>query len=162
MKEQELVDRVTALLDEEGAGEEVLAAGVFNPRGHTGAMFAGGFAGDSAGGGLGQLAGSIGTAGGAMAGAKVHDAASGLPEWLVVAVTPTAVVGFDTDRRRRPAHAIFRLDRARLETKVHQRVNVRILELIDRETGANVQLEGNRVPTVHTGEVLQVLRDQEP
>jgi hypothetical protein len=159
VKEHELVDRVTELLAADGGSEEVLAAGVFNPRGHTGAMFVGGFAGDSAGGALGQLASSIGTAGGALAGAKIHDAASGLPEWLVLAVTPTAVIGFDTDRRRRPAGVIFRLDRSRLETKVHQRVNVRVLELIDRESGSSVELEGNRIPTVHTGEVLKVLRD---
>jgi hypothetical protein len=30
------------------------------------------------------------------------------------------------------------------ETKVHQRVNVRILELIDTPSGDTVQLEGNR------------------
>jgi hypothetical protein len=99
-------------------------------------MFAGGLAGDSAGGTLGTLAGSIGTAGGALAGARLHDAASGLPEWLVVAVTPTFVFGFDTDKRRRPTRVLFRLERNRLDTAVHQRVNVRILELTDRETGA--------------------------
>jgi hypothetical protein len=158
VKEQELVDRVAGVLAEDGAPDEVLAAGVFNPRGHTGAMFAGGFAGDGAGSRLGQLGASIGTAGGAVAGARIHDAASGLPQWLVVAVTPTSVVGLDTDHRRRPTGVIFRLDRARLEAKVHQRVNVRVLELIDRDTGAAVQLEGNRVPTLHTGEVLKVLR----
>jgi hypothetical protein len=45
------------------------------------------------------------------------------------------------------------------EHEIHQRVNVRILELIDRDTGASVQLEGNRIPTLHTGEVLKVLRE---
>ena len=157
MDEQELVERSAAVLTEEGVSEEVLAAGVFNPRGHTGAMFAGGLAGDSAGGAFGNLGSSIGTAGGALAGAHVHDGASGLPDWLVVAVTPSSVVGFDTDGRRRPVRPIFRLPRERLETKVHQRVNVRILELIDRETGATVQLEGNRVPTLHTGDVFKAL-----
>jgi hypothetical protein len=72
-------------------------------------------------------------------------------------VTPTAVVGFDTDRRRRPTRLIFRLDRSHLDTEVHQRVNVRVLELVDRDTGASVQLEGNRVPTVHTGAVFKAL-----
>jgi hypothetical protein len=159
VKEQELVDRVAGLLAEDDAREDVLAAGIFNPGGHTGAMFAGGFAGDSAGGTLGELGSSIGIAGGALAGARLHDAASGLPEWLVVAVTPNRVVGFDTDRRRRPTRIIFRLERARLDTRIHQRVNVRILELIDRDTGARVRLEGNRVPTLHTGDVLKALRE---
>jgi hypothetical protein len=54
---------------------------------------------------------------------------------------------------------IFRLERSSLETKVHQRVNVRVLELIDRASGASVQLEGNRVPTLHTGEVMKALHD---
>ncbi len=159
MNEQELIDRTTELLAEQGAPETVTAAGVFNPRGHTGALFAGGFVGDSAGGPFGNLASSIGTAGGALAGARMHDAASGLPEWLVVAVTSTSVVGFDTDSRRRPTDVIFRLDRANLETKLHQRVNVRVLELVDRATGASVQLEGNRVPTLHTKDVIKALHD---
>lgn len=160
MNEQALVDRIAGLLGEHEAREDILAAGIFNPRGHSGAMFAGGFAGDSAGGTLGGLGSSIGTAGGALAGSRLHDAASGLPQWLVVAVTPTSVLGFDTDRRRRPTRLIFRLERSRLDTKIHQRVNVRILELIDRDTGASVQLEGNRIPTLHTGDVLKALRDQ--
>lgn len=158
MNEQELVERSAAVIAEAGVAEEVVAAGLFNPRGHTGAMFAGGFAGDSVGGGFGGLGSSIGTAGGALAGAKAHDAAAGLPEWLVVAVTPASVLGLDTDKRRHPARVIFRLARERLDTKVHQRVNVRILELVDRETGASVQLEGNRVPTVHTGDVFKALK----
>ncbi len=159
MNEQELVDRTTELLAEHGAPEAVIAAGVFNPRGHTGALFAGGLVGDSAGEPFGNLGSSIATAGGALAGARLHDAASGLPEWLVVAVTATVVVGFDTDPRRRPTRVIFRLERSSLETKVHQRVNVRVLELVDRASGASVQLEGNRVPTLHTGDVIKALHD---
>jgi hypothetical protein len=158
MNEQELIERSAEVIARAGTAEEVVAAGIFNPRGHTGAMFAGGLIGDSAGGPLGNLVSSIGTAGGALAGAKIHDAASGLPEWLVVAVTPTSVVGFDTDRRRRPSGIIFRLPRAALETKVHQRVNVRVLELIHRDSGDSVELEGNRVPMLHTNDVIKALR----
>ncbi len=158
MREQKLVDLAAERLAEQGIAEEVLAAGIFNPRGHTGAMFAGGFAGDEAGSAAGGLGGSIGTVGGAVAGARLHDAASGLPSWLVLAVTPTAVVGFDTDRRRRPTRAIFRLERSRLEARVHQRLNVRVLELVDRDAGTSVELEGNRIPTLHTGAVLRELR----
>jgi hypothetical protein len=157
MNEQELVDRTSEVLAEGGTPEEVVAAGIFNPRGHTGSMFAGGMIGDSVGGTLGGLADSVATVGGALGGAKVHDASSGLPEWLVVAVTPSSVIGFDTDGRRRPTRPIFRIDRAGLETKVHQRVNVRILELIHKDTGSTVQLEGNRVPTLHTKDVINAL-----
>lgn len=77
---------------------------------------------------------------------------------MVVAVTATSVFGLDTDGHRRPVRLRIRLARDRVDAKVHQRVNVRILELVDRETGATVDLEGNRVPTLHTGDVFKVLR----
>jgi hypothetical protein len=157
MNEQELIERTTEVLAESGTPENVEAAGIFNPRGHTGSMFAGGFIGDGIAGAGPDLVDAIGTVGGAVAGAKLHDAATGLPEWLVVAVTPTAVVGFDTDGRRRPTRPIFRIDRSELETKVHQRVNVRILELIHKDTGSSVQLEGNRIPLLHTKDVIKAL-----
>ncbi len=159
MDEQELVERVDEALAEQGVEEEVLAAGIFFPRGHTGGMFAGGLLGDSVGGALGGLGSSVGTAGGAIAGGRAHDAASGLPERMVVAVTRSAVLGFDSarDHGRRPTRLLFNIPREHLTPKVHQRVNVRILELVDDETGASVQLEGSRVPTLHTGDVIRAL-----
>jgi hypothetical protein len=159
MDEQELVQRVTELLREQGGTDDVLAAGIFFPRGHTGAMFAGGFVGDGLTSSLGNLADSVGTVGGALAGAKAHDAASGLPERMIVAVTPAAVLGFDTvlDHGRRPTRLIFALARAGLEVKVHPRVNVRILELAASGTGATVQLEGSRMPPLHVRDVIREL-----
>jgi hypothetical protein len=157
--EHELVQRVGEVLAEQGVREDVVAAGIFFPRGHTGAMFAGGLAGDELGGSLGELGGSVGTAGGAIAGGRAHDAASGLPDRMVVAVTPSEVLGFDSvrDHGRRPTGLVFRVPRERLTSKVHQRVNVRVLELVDDATGASVELEGSRVPTLHTGDVLKAL-----
>ena len=157
MNEQELIERTAAILAEAGDSEEVVAAGLFNPRGHTGSMFAGGILGDGVAGSTGGLASAIGTAGGALAGMKAHDATSGLPEWLVLAVTAGSVIGFTTDSRRRPTQPIFRFERSELETKVHQRVNVRVLELIHKDTGASVQLEGNRIPLLHTKDVIKAL-----
>ena len=40
---------------------------------------------------------------------------------------------------------MFRIPRRDLEVKVHKRVNVRILELIETSSGARIQLEGNRI-----------------
>lgn len=159
MDEHELVQRVGEVLAEQGVAEEVLAAGIFFPRGHTGAMFAGGAVGEGVGGSLSGLAGSVGVVAGAAAGGHVNDAAAGLPERMVVAVTPTAVLGFDSvrDHGRRPTGLLFRLPRERLSSRVHQRVNVRILELVDDATGATVELEGSRIPTLHTGDVLKAL-----
>ena len=85
MNEQELIERTTEVLAESGAPENVEAAGIFNPRGHTGSMVAGGIVGDGIAGAGPDLVNAIGTVGGAVAGAKGHDATTGLPEWLVVA-----------------------------------------------------------------------------
>jgi hypothetical protein len=52
---------------------------------------------------------------------------------------------------------VFNLRRQDIETKVHQRVNVRILELIDTPGGDSVQLEGNRLPITHSGDVIKAL-----
>lgn len=158
MSEEVMVESIETALSELGVPEEVEAAGEFQPRGHTGSMFAGGFIGDSLGGGLGGLGDSIATVGGMIAGGKIHDAASGLPEWMIVGVTPTQVCGFAAAKRRREAGAlVFRVPRSALEVKVHQRVNVRVLELIDSATGARIELEGNRIPVTHSKDVIQAL-----
>ena len=60
MSEEEMVQLVQNALVKRGVSDKVVAVGEFNPRGHTGAMFAGGLAGselDPSGG----LAGSIAT-----------------------------------------------------------------------------------------------------
>ena len=44
-----MVELVQGALAASGIKDEVLAAGQFNPRGHTGGMFAGGLAGSEAG-----------------------------------------------------------------------------------------------------------------
>jgi hypothetical protein len=158
MSEEVMVESIETALSELGVPEQVEAAGEFQPRGHTGSMFAGGFIGDSLGGGLGGLGDSIATVGGMIAGGKIHDAASGLPEWMIVGVTPTQVCGFAAAKRRREAGAlVFRVPRSALEVKVHQRVNVRVLELIDSATGARIELEGNRIPVTHSKDVIQAL-----
>ena len=158
MSEEEMVQSVEGALSVLGMHEEVEAAGEFQPRGHTGAMFAGGFAGDALASGVGGLADSVATVGGAIAGGRLHDADSGLPVWMLVGVTPAHVCGFAAEHPRRQAGAlIFRLPRASLEVKVHKRVNVRILELIETSTGATIQLEGDRIPVTHSKDVIQAL-----
>ena len=51
------------------------------------------------------------------------------------------------------------LDRSDLEAKVHQRVNVRVLELIHGPSGDAIELEGPRLPGFHVGSVLDALHD---
>lgn len=149
-----MIASVEAGLAELGVHEEVRAVGQFLPRGHTGAMLAGGLA-DVAGGDLGGVA----VAGGALAGARLHDSASGLPERMLVGVTATHVYGFAAAHRGSAVGAlVFALPLSRLEVHVHGRMNVRVVELVDRESGARVELEGNRLPVTHSKDVIDVLR----
>jgi len=100
----------------------------------------------------------VATVGGALAGARGHDAASGMPQNMLVAVTDTHVYGFAAKHRSSPAEGlVFQVARDQIEVKVHQRVNVRILELADTAGGSTIQLEGNRIPLTHSKDVITAL-----
>jgi hypothetical protein len=158
MSEATMIELVQSALDRFGIEDKVVAVGQFNPRGHVGGMFAGGLAGGGVGDRLGGLGGGIGTAAGSLAGQRAADHASGLPSSVLVAVSAERVYGFDAPTRHSdPRALVFNLRRQDLETKVHQRVNVRILELIDTPSGDSVQLEGNRLPITHSGDVIKAL-----
>ena len=60
MSEEEMVQPVQNALVKRGVSDKVIAVGEFNPRGHTGALFAGGLAGGELD-RFGNVAGSIGT-----------------------------------------------------------------------------------------------------
>lgn len=98
-----MVEIVEQALQQLGVREQVVAAGQFMPRGHTGSMFAGGLVGDSLAGSAGGLGDAIGTVGGSLAGARMHDASSGLPSTMLVGVTPTHAYGFAAKTRHDPA-----------------------------------------------------------
>jgi hypothetical protein len=158
MSEERMVEIIGKALASQGIGDTVIAVGEFYPRGHTGAGFAGGLIGGDAGGVLGSLGDSVGTAGGYLAGTHAHDAASGLPDKMLVGVSETTVYGFaEHTRHTEPGALVFQVPRAGLEAKVHQRVNVRVLELIDSATGSRIELEGNRLPLTHSKDVIEEL-----
>jgi hypothetical protein len=158
MSEERMAKLVQDALAARGIEDDVVAAGQFNPRGHTGGLFAGGLIGGDAGGALGGTAGSIGMAAGSLAGMHAADAASGLPGNMLVGVSATMVYGFAARTRHdEPRELVFQVPRAGLSAKVHQRVNVRVLELIHDDTGSRIELEGNRVPLTHSKEVIQAL-----
>jgi hypothetical protein len=156
MSEEKIVDAVNEALAAAGIEDTVIAAGEFNPRGHSGAGFAGGLIGGDVGDSIGGLAGGIGTAGGYLAGTHAHDAATGLPERMVVGASETTVYGF-AGNRAHPKALAFRVPREGLEAKVHQRVNVRILELIETDSGSRIELEGMRLPITHSKDVIEEL-----
>lgn len=156
MSEEKIVDVVNEALASAGIEDTVVAAGEFNPRGHSGAGFAGGLIGGDIGDSIGGPASGIATVGGYLAGTHTHDAASGLPERMVVGVSETTIYGF-AGNRAHPKALAFRVSREKLDAKVHQRVNVRVLELIDTDSGSRIELEGMRVPITHSKDVIEEL-----
>ena len=75
---------------------------------------------------------------------------------MVVGVSETTVYGF-AGNRAHPHGLVFRVPREGLEAKVHQRVNVRVLELIETNSGSRIELEGMRLPITHSKDVIQEL-----
>ena len=149
---------VQQALAREGIDEQVLAACQFNPRGRTGSMFAGGLAGGEIGGAAGSVGEAVGEVAGVAGGMRANEASSGMPQWMLVGVTAEAVYGFDgRSRSKTPGAMVFKAERAGLEVKVHQRVNVRVLELIHPESGSRIELEGSRVPVAHSKDVIEAL-----
>jgi hypothetical protein len=153
MSEEKIVDHVNEALAAADIDDTVVAAGEFNPRGHSGAGFAGGLIGGDT---IGGAAESVATVGGYVVGTHAHDAATGLPGRMVVGVSQTTVYGFSGNRAH-PKALVFRVPREGLEVKVHKRINVRVLELIDTNTGSRIELEGMRLPITHSKDVIQEL-----
>ena len=154
-----MVGLVQDALRERGIDDQIIAVGQFNPRGHTGGLFVGGLLGSDAGGVLGAVGESVGLGAGSLAGMKAADAASGLPANMLVGVSDTTVYGFAARTRHdEPTDLAFQVPRSRVTANVHQRVNVRVLELIDDESGSRIELEGNRLPVTHSKDVIEALR----
>jgi hypothetical protein len=161
MSEESMVRLIQEALAAQGFTEQILAVGQFNPRGHTGGLFAGGFAGGEAGGLASGAAESVGLGVGSLAGMHAADNRSGLPSSMLVGVSAETVYGFAaTTRHSTPTALIFQIARSNLKTTVHQRVNVRILELEDTVSGSRIELEGNRLPVTHSKDVIEELQNE--
>jgi hypothetical protein len=121
-------------------------------------LFVGGLVGSEVGGAFGQIGDDAGFVVGSIAGMHAVDAASGLPGFMLIGVSATTVYGFaGRSRRKEPTDLAFKVPRESLEVKVHQRVNVRVLELINEESGSKIELEGGRIPVTHSKDVIHVL-----
>lgn len=162
MAEEKMLAEAQQGLEQAGTDDRLVAVGEFFPRGHTGGMAVGGLAGSAAGGIGGSLGDALGLAAGSLVGMEAADAASGLPERVFVAVSQSTVylMRGETHRLGHPTPgAVFgAFPRGSIECKVHQRVNVKVVELLDHTTGATVELEGSRIPRYHVGDVLDALR----
>lgn len=153
-----MIKAMDAALTHQGFDDRVVAVGQFIPRGSTGAMFAGGLAGDEIGGLLGPAGDAIGTAGGALAGSRGVADSRGLPSALLVGVSAQRVYGFaGRSRSREPQQLVFCLARTGLVVAVHQRINVRTLTLATADSSTRIELEGNRLPITHSKDVIDVL-----
>ena len=142
-----MIELAQAALDHFGIDDTVEAVGQFAPRGQSGAMFAGGMVGGDVGGAAGDLAGGLGLGAGMAAGRAASSASSGLPPTVMVAASASTVYGMHArTRRREPDSILFAVPRAGLTVKVHQRVNVRVLELIDEQTGCPHRARGQPPP----------------
>jgi hypothetical protein len=160
MAEQDMVKAVQAALDDKGIDDRIEVVGQFEPRGASGGMFAGGFIGGEVGGEFGQLGDAIGTGAGLLAGREAASTASGLPRNMVVGASESTVYGFKMasgGRRKEPHELLFQVPRADLTVKVHGRVNVRVLELIETDSGSRIELEGNRMPITHSHDLIKFL-----
>ena len=163
MSEEAMENAVQQALAREGIADGLLAAGQFSPRGMSGSIFAGGFAGSEVGEVGGSVGEAVGEAAGMIGGPRATAAASGMPEFMLVGVTADAVYGFEgRSRSKEPGALVFQADRSGLEVKVHQRVNVRVLELIHPETDSRIELEGSRIPLTHSKDVISTLTGDSP
>jgi hypothetical protein len=155
-----MIAAVQAALDHHGIDDTVREAGQFMPRGTIGSMFAGGMVGGEVGGAFGQVGDAIGTAAGALGGLAAGAESRGMPTQMLVGASDSMIYGFrmsEGGRRKEPHELVFRVPRATVDVRVHGRVNVRVLELIDKETGSKVELEGNRLPVTHSHDLIKFL-----
>jgi hypothetical protein len=164
MAEKDMVKAVNAALGTHGIDDTVEVAGQFQPRGTSGSMFAGGLIGGEVGGAFGDVGQAIGVGAGALGGIEASKRAGAMPFQMLVGASPTHVYGFKMHgldgRRSEPRDLVFQVPREGLDVNVHGRVNVRTLELTDRDTGSRIELEGNRMPITHSHDLITYVAGQ--
>jgi hypothetical protein len=160
MGEQDMINAVQHALDDRGIDDRIEECGQFEPRGQSGAIAAGGMLGSELGDGFGDVGSAIGLGAGVLGGMKANSASRGLPRNMLVGASASTIYGFHMGkggRRSEPRELLFRVPRNDLEVKVHGRVNVRVLELIEPSTGTKVELEGSRIPITHSHDLIKYL-----
>ena len=157
MSDEKLIGEAQRFL---GEGEQVVAAGIFQPRGTTGGRMGAtgaGFATDNI---VGEIAGA---AAGIEAG-RAMSHVDGVPRWTMLAVTPTTLYAIACGQHGvgwQPQEMFATVDRSRAHVTVHGRVNVRTLSVVDPDSGRIYQWEGNRIGRAHTKAVIGALGAEE-
>ena len=158
-----MVAAMNQALQDAGISDTITTAGQFQPRGTSGAFMAGGLIGGTAGDAIGgSVGGAIGDIAGVLAASRAASEAQGLPEFMLVGVSPTIVYGMrGRSRHKEPDQLVFAVARKGLRPVVHQRGMVRVLELIHDDTNSRIELEGSRVPVTHAKDVISVLTESQ-
>jgi hypothetical protein len=157
VSDEKLIEEARAFL---GEGEQVLAAGIFQPRGTTGGMMGVTGAGLATDNIVGEVAG---VAAGLESG-RVMAGVDDVPRWTLLAVTPSELHAL----RAKQAHVgwavdgpFARFDLDRIRVTVHGRLNVRILTVDDPDSGRRYEWEGNRIGPAHAKAVIEALEAEE-
>jgi hypothetical protein len=157
MSDEKLIEQAHAFL---GEGEQVLAAGMFEPRGSTGGLIgatSAGFATDNI---VGEIAGAAAGLEAGRAMSHVDD----VPRWTMLAVTPSTLHAIACGQHGigcQPESTFASFDRSRIKATVHRRVNVRTLTIEDPDSARTYQWEGNRIGPAHAKDVFRALAAQE-
>jgi hypothetical protein len=157
VSDEKLIDETTAFL---GGQEQVIAAGIFQPRGTTGGMMGttgAGFATDNI---VGEVAGAAAGIEAGRAMSHIDD----LPRWTMLAVTSTTLYAIACGQHGvgwQPQETFATFDRSVARMTVHGRVNVRTLTVEDPDSGRTYQWEGNRIGPAHAKAVIEALEAEE-
>lgn len=157
MSDEKLIEEAQAYL---GDGEQVLAAGMFQPRGTSGGM------GGAMGAGLAtnNIVGELAGAAASVEAGRAMSHVDGVPRWTMLAVTPTTLFAIACGQHGvgwQPQETFATFDRSSARFTVHGRVNVRTLSIEDPSSGHTYQWEGNRIGPAHAKAVIEALEAEE-
>jgi hypothetical protein len=157
LSDEKLTEEAQAYL---GDGEQVLAAGMFQPRGTSGGMGGGMGAGLATNNIVGELAGAAAS----VEAGRAMSHVDGVPRWTMLAVTPTTLYAIACGQHGvgwQPQETFTTFDRSSARFTVHGRVNVRTLSIEDPSSGRTYQWEGNRIGPAHAKAVIEALEAEE-
>jgi len=157
VSDQKLIETAEQAL---GTDEQIVAAGVFEPRGTMGGTIGAMGAGLSTDNIVGEIAGAAASVESGRAMSKVDD----VPRHTLLAVTPTRLYALAAKPKGAHWEVVERFatfDRARIRATVHGRVNVRTLTIEDPESDRTYQWEGNRIGPDHAKAVIEALEAKE-
>jgi len=163
LSEKSLIEATQQAIGDQG---QVLAAGVFQPRGSAGAVTGGAILGSAARliPGIGNVAAEaieMAAAEGGYAARHGLAAEGGVPVYTLIAVTPQHLFAFRAERDRllgfKAGEPFATWDREHVAFSVHARAKVRTFEIHDLQTDQRYEMEAPRFSKMHGSLVLKLL-----